>query len=382
MSLDCRDPFGLAECNLTDTYLNNGYSRWPFFEYLAETYGNSFLTGVFAQGQAGAGSATAALAAALAAKGTTLAAAYNAWTTVQLTGAYTVVPLQTQKPTAYATIQTGSKTGALPVQRVSVNHLATRFLEYQRGDGDASEPCYSATLSLTVAMPAGTLSKPTFYWDGGGSSPVPLTVNGNTATATIPWDTCTRATGEAYLSLPNASTTIDAADFVVNATLTVDTTKPANAGAPPPPVSTWGQIVPVPTVQLAPSIYVYGPELLTVAPGDKQLRLIVQSSGDGSLQAAIGSTSLGSGTLRAGNNDLRFNLPASLLVALRRTADVSNTLTLTPVAPSGGNKGTAVMRQVLIQTPAGPTKPTTPAKPAKPKSKPKSKPKPKSKGHK
>jgi hypothetical protein len=137
----------------------------------------------------------------------------------------------------------------------------------------------------------------------------------------------------------------------------------------------WGQVVQVPSVQLPPTVFVYGPELLTLSATDKQLRLIVQSSGDGSLQASIGSTSLGAGTLSAGNNDLRFALPASVLQALRRSANVSNILTLTAVAASGGAQGQTITRHVLIQ---GVTKkPTTPAKPkAKPK------PKPKSKGHK
>ena len=379
MSLDCRDPLGTQECDTSSDYLNNGYSRWPFFEYLAEKYGASFMQGIFAQGQAGAPTATAALANALTAKATTLADTFNAWSTVQMTGNYTVVPLQTQKPAPYAFVQTGSTSGALPVQRVSVNHLATRYLEYDRGDSNVSDPCFAATLSLTVTIPAGTLSKPTFYWDGPGGSPVALTINGSTATASIPWDTCTWLVNQGFLSLPNASQTVDSADFVVNATVTVDTTKPATASSPTDPVSVWGPVVQVPSAQLPPTIFLYGPELLTLSASDKQLRLIVQSSGDGSLQAAIGSTSLGSGTLRAGNNDLRFTLPAILLQALRRSANVSNVLTLTPVAASGGAHGQTITRHVLIQGVRSSKKPTTPAKP---KAKPKSKPKPKTKGHK
>ena len=100
MTLDCRDPNGTNMCSLQDDYENNGYSRWPFFEYLAEKYGPSFIKDIFAQGQAGAASATAALSAALVAKGTTLADTYNAWTTAQLTGGYTVTTLQTAKPRA------------------------------------------------------------------------------------------------------------------------------------------------------------------------------------------------------------------------------------------------------------------------------------------
>jgi hypothetical protein len=385
MSLDCRDPLGANECDTSDDYLNNGYSRWPFFEYLAEQYGSSFVKDVFAQGQAGAATATAALANALAAKGTTLADVFNNWATVQMTGGYTATALQATRPHPYAVVQTGAKSATLPVERAAVNHLAARYIEFDRGNGDPSAACYAATLSLTVTIPAGTSSKPTFFWDVVGSTPVPLSINGSTATAAIPWDTCTWETAAGYLSLPNASQTVDSSDFVVNSTLTVDTTKPASPSTAPDPVSVWGPVVQVPAVQLPPSIYVYGPELLTLSAGDKQLRLVVESSGDGSLQATIGSTSLGAGTLQAGNNDLRFTLPASLLAALRRSANLSNTLTLTPVAVSGGAKGKPVTRRVLIESNTKSTTPSTPKKPtAKPKSKAKPKPKPKSKskGHK
>jgi hypothetical protein len=387
MSLDCRDPFGTQECNTSDDYMNNGYSRWPFFEYLSEKFGASFEKDVFAQGAAGAPTATAALANAIAAKGTTLADVFNAWSTAQMTGGYTVAALQTTKPDPYAAVSTGTTSGPLPVQRAAVNHLAVRYIEFDPGDGDATAACYQATLALTVTIPAGTLSKPTFYWDGLGSTPVPLSINGSTATASIPWNTCTWEANEGMLSLPNASQNVDSADFVVTSTLTVDTTKPANATTAPTPVSVWGQVVPVPAAELPPSIYVYGPELLTLSASDKQLRIIVESSGDGSLQATIGSTSLGAGALRAGNNDLRFTLPASLLVSLRQSADASNILTLTPVAISGGAKGQPVTRQVLIQANTTSTKPATkPATKHKAKAKPvtkhKTKAKPKPKHHK
>ena len=55
MTLDCRDPNGTNMCSLQDDYQNNGYSRWPFFEYLSEKYGASFIKDIFTQGQAGGG---------------------------------------------------------------------------------------------------------------------------------------------------------------------------------------------------------------------------------------------------------------------------------------------------------------------------------------
>jgi len=52
MALDCADP-NTNKCNFDD-YANNGYSRWSFFEYLTEKYGNAFVQDVLARGAAGA----------------------------------------------------------------------------------------------------------------------------------------------------------------------------------------------------------------------------------------------------------------------------------------------------------------------------------------
>ena len=376
MSLDCLDvAINGIGCS-SDDYEAFGYSRWPFFEYLSETYGPSFVLGVFQQAASGASSAVTALSNALAAKGTTLANAFDAWTTVRMSASFTAGSLNAYTPHPYAVVQTGSKTANLPVQRIAVNHLAARYIAFLRGDGDASEACYAGTLSIVVAMPAGVLSKPTFYWNGKGSTPVQLSINGNTASASIPWDTCTWSANFGYLSLPNGSTSVDAAVFVVNTSLTVDTTTPANQGTAPAPITQWGQVVPVPTADLPPAVTVDGPDQITVAPGENQLRLVVESSDSGSLLASIGSTSLGTGTLVPGTNDIRYTLPASLLASVRTSADVSDTLTLTPVAASGGAQGTSVTRHIVIQSAAH----TTKASVAKPKAKPASR--SKSKRHK
>ena len=372
MALDCRDPLGTNMCSLWDDYENNGYSRWPFFEYLSETYGASFLSNVLAQGQAGAGSATAALSNALAAKGTTLADVYNAWTVAQLTAGYSVVPLQTLHPVPYAVIQTGVESATLPVQRVAVNHLSTRYIEFVKGNNDPSIPCFSATMTLIVTIPAGTSSKPVFYWDGGKST-VPLTINGNSASAAITnWDTCTWPVNEGWLSLPNASTSVDATDFVVNTSISIDSAKPAAPSSAPAQQDAYGQVIAVPSVELPPDVTVYGPELLSLSASDKQLRLIVQSNGDGSLKASIGSTSLGSLPLRAGANDLRYSIPSGLLNAVRSSAAASNVLTLTAYAASGGAQGETVTRKIVIQGAPTTTKATVPAK-KKAKAKPASK---------
>jgi len=361
MSLDCRDAFGTSQCDLTSPYLDGGYSRWPFYEYLSERYGASFTNSIFAQGAGTAPTATDALSQALVAKGTTLSDTYNAWSALQLTGGYTIKTLQDLPLTVSgAPIQTGSTPGALPSTTVTVNHLATRYIEFQRGGGqsDPSQPCFAATLSISVALPAGVQSKPMFYWKATGSSPVGLSVSGNTATGAIPWDTCNWLGSAGYLSLPNASwgaTAVDGADFVVSASLSVDTTKPATTSAAPLPVSIWGPVVSAPSSDAPPAITVYGPELLRLSATQRQIRLIVESSGSGTLQAAIGSTALGAGSLRPGNNDLRFTVPASLIASLRRQA-ATNLLTLTPVSPSGAVTGQPVTRQVAFAAVKAPAK--------------------------
>ncbi len=370
MALDCRDPGGKNQCDLSQ-YLNNGYSRWPFFEYLSEKYGASFLTGVLAQGLAGAPGTTAiaSVAAALAAGGTTLADAYNAWTRTELTSSYSVPALQAVKPHPYgAPIFTGTSSGPVTAQKVAVNHLSTRYLQFSRGPASGGSPatvCWKATLSISVTIPAGSLSQPVFYWDGGGGSAVPLSVNGSTATASLPWDTCTWASGEGFLALPNASQAVDAADFGVSATLTVDPTTQVTSITPltpPPHVPVTSPVISVSSADVAPTIEVFGPQLLTLSASDSQIRLIVNASGQGLLSAALGPLSLGTLSLRAGNNDLRFAVPKGTLAAVRRAASPSNVLTLTPTATNGTAIGTAVTRTVSIEaTKKAPAK-KTPAK--------------------
>ena len=93
MALDCRDPLGDNMCDLTDDYKNNGYSRWPFFEYLVEKYGVVVHPRHLHAGRSGRARrrpSMSAIAAALAAKGTTLEDTYNAWITADMTAAYSV----------------------------------------------------------------------------------------------------------------------------------------------------------------------------------------------------------------------------------------------------------------------------------------------------
>jgi hypothetical protein len=350
--LDCRDPVQSWILCARDSYYADGYSRWTFFQFLADKYGNAFAKDVFMQLAAnGPGTSLASLAAALAPKGPTVPDIYNAWAAAELTGGYSVKALQGLKPTVYASVQTGIDNNDTTVTRVPLNHLATRFLQFIRGDNDASHICYNATLNVSVALPTGTeQSRPAFYWDGGGS-PVQLTVSGSTASANIPWDTCTYASNSGYLALPNASAAVDAADFVVTTKLTV-TSAEATPIVPPDPVLTTTPVVPVSSLDVVPTLYLFGPELLMLSPTDTQLRLIVESNGQGSVQATLGSVVLGTVTVRGGNNDLRFRLPAGLLRTLRRAAAAGNVLTLTPVSADGSVTGESVTRTVSVPAPA------------------------------
>jgi hypothetical protein len=110
-----------------------------------------------------------------------------------------------------------------------------------------------------------------------------------------------------------------------------------------------GSPIPAPTTDPAPTLKVYAPEVIRVSTKARLLRFAVFSSGDGKLQAVLGSTSLGSASLRGGNNDVRFLLPTALFKSLR-TKSAANLLALTSVSP-GGAQGSTVTRRVLVQAP-------------------------------
>jgi hypothetical protein len=346
MSVDCSDPQGFAGCDLRDPYANGGYSRWGFFEYLGEKFGASFVKNVFTQA-AGSGTSIGGLVGALAAKGTTLSDIYNAWSTADMSGGYSVSALQAYRPAPLSIISAGAKAGTILSSTVTVNHLATEYIAFTKGDGDNSHPCFAATLSLAVAIPAGASSKPAFFWDAKDSAPVQLAINGGTASASVPWDTCNSPGKKAYLSLPNGSQTLDGASFAVTASLAVDTSKPVTATPPPDLVALPG-VITAPTASVVPTIEVFGPEVLRLSATTQQVRLIVAASGEGTLQAQLGSLSLGAQTLRGGNNDVRFTLPKGILAALRRSAATSNVLTLTPVAGNGTATGPSVTRKISV----------------------------------
>jgi hypothetical protein len=377
MSLDCYDENGASKCSKVG-FENLGASRWPFYEYLTERFGVLFVKELLQDAET-ADDSLAGLQNALAAHGTNLTDIFNAYATKVMTGGWDAPSLNVATlPISGAPIFTGATTGDVPAQLFNVNHLATRYVEIDRGDGAADHACFAATLTITVQIPPGVASKPAFYWNGGGSA-VDLAISGNTATTTVPWDTCMWV-NKGYLSLPNPSTTINGKKFSVSTHLTVDTNTPATAKVPPAPATPFGPTLNVPWADVIPSISIFGPELLKVAATATQIRLIVESSGEGSVTAAFGTLALGAGAVRPGENDLRFTVPKGALTSLRRsTAAGATLLTLTPVSLNG-TSGPAVMQQVTIlpaakQKAAPAKKKAAPAakKQAKPKAKPKKK---------
>ena len=109
-------------------------------------------------------------------------------------------------PTIYQTLQTGVKPGTITSSlQVPVDHMATRYLKFTRGDGTTTGP-YSANALALGDNSGGNPLELMLYWTAAGSSPVALSINGSTASATIPWDTCTWSGPVGLLSLPNAST--------------------------------------------------------------------------------------------------------------------------------------------------------------------------------
>ena len=366
MTLDCRDPFATSQCDFND-YKNNGYSRWPFFEYLYETYGDSFIASILTNAAGGGISATTAIQQALAAKGTTLAAAYEDFISHVLSGNFTPLPLQSILPTTYASIATGTlaslnqktlpgaqlvTTGVVAPTSVDVNHLSTRFLAFTRGGALPDSPCFAATLTINVTIPAGVTSQPYFWWsqpntDGTKQAVQPLSVTGSNATITVPWDTCEWGS-EGLLALPNATTTLDGQDFKVSGSITIDPRTITSASAPPPAVLMPGATADAPTTDGAPQIEVFGPGTIHVDGNDTQLVVPVGASGSGKVSVTLGSVSLGTYSVRAGTTTVRVPLTGAAEQALATAGSGGLTLTVTPQSPGGSASGTAVTRTVVL----------------------------------
>jgi hypothetical protein len=342
-----------SRCGDTE-FDKNGYPGWMLFQYLAEHYGGT--AAVKAVWNQAKGNSTAAgttdLAAVLGA--TSVASFFNDYTTARMTGAFTFTLLAGSRPEVWAEIPVGTTDGAgLPETPVAVNHLAVRYVTLSHGS-DPTLPCFTAELTLNVEIPPGVVSTPTYYANTKTAVPQPLTVSGSTASIEkVPWNTCA-GSPNAYLSLPNDTLDLDGREFTVRGSVKVKLTEPATATDPPAGVHVIGTPISAPSSEPAPTLNIYAPEVLRVSSKTRLLRFVVFSSGDGSLSAVLGSTGLGSATLRGGNNDVRFVLPTKLFQSLRAKSS-SNVLQLTSESPSGA-KGATFTRRVVVQKPPKPKK--------------------------
>ena len=347
-----------AECGDSE-FDKNGYPGWMLFEYLAESSGDAKVKSVLDAAAANPGwTGTQALSSVV--QPTTLGKFFETYTTARLTGNFTSLVLAGVLPQTQGSIVVGSSSGAISPVTLAVNHLAVRFVDLSHGLDTDSGPCFSATLALKVALPAGVASTPYYSANVKGSVAQPFAVSGTTASLTVPWNTC-GGSPRAYVSLPNETNDVvppalDGREFTLSGTVTVDKTKPAAASEAPAGVKVTGPVIQAPTTDPAPVLTLHAPELIRVALKTRLLRFVVFSSGDGTLKATLGSTWLGSAGLHAGNNDVRYVLPTQLLKSLRKTNTPANVLTLSSYSP-GGTQGASVTRRVAMKPVPKPPKP-------------------------
>ena len=347
-----------GECGNSNVTDSAGDPGWSFMEYLNERYGPAVVQSFFTDAAAvnnTAMPATQYVSDVLAAKGATFESVFTDYTVARLTGNFSIQAIKGLLPTPTVSPILGSVTGPIPTSYVAVSHFAARYIALKHGDlsGNSSGTCYAASLALNVTLPSGINAKPYFYSNTAGSTPQALSISGSTASITVPWNTCS-GSPDAYLSLPNPSTdpAANGKEFTIGGTLTVDLNTPTAATLPPAGIYT-GPTVAAPTTDAVPTIVVYGAQIVHVSSVDRMVRLIVFSSGDGQLQASAGSTNLGTYQLRAGNNDVRFKLPQSIVNALRKPAGLAasaSTLTLKFLSP-GGVAGVTVSRKLALVKP-------------------------------
>ena len=339
-----------SECGDSE-FDKNGYPGWMLFEYLAENSGDAKVKSVLDAAAANPGwTGTQALSSVV--QPTTLGKFFENYTTARLTGNFTSAVLAGVLPQTQGSIVVGSSSGAISPVTLAVNHLAVRFVDLSHGLDTDNGPCFSATLALKVALPAGVASTPYYSANVKGSLAQPFAVSGTTASLTVPWNTC-GGSPRAYVSLPNETNDVvppalDGREFTLSGTVTVDKTKPAAASEAPAGVKVTGPVIQAPTTDPAPVLTLHAPELIRVALKTRLLRFVVFSSGDGTLKATLGSTWLGSAGLHAGNNDIRYVLPTQLLKSLRKTNTPGNVLTLTSYS-MGGTQGASVIRRVAMK---------------------------------
>jgi hypothetical protein len=203
-----------------------GYSRWTFFEFLSERYGVGVVREIWERAAVSSETRPGInpIAATLEAHGTTVSAAVLDYSVTNLNGAYSLTQLANANVTAQQTLYTGSATGGLPTQTLTVSHLAAKYIELFPGQLlGSSVGCGAAVLHLRVTIPAGLDTRAYFFAKGNTAVPLALAPVGGAATLDVPWSTCP-STNRALLDLPNPSRTIDGATFTVAVSLTTGTT--------------------------------------------------------------------------------------------------------------------------------------------------------------
>jgi hypothetical protein len=217
------DPWVPLDCLGTDCGdAPGGYRGSIFWEYLGEHYGTGFVHEAFIrEAQLGAFDHQAhdlqALEEALAARGTSLAAAFDGYAQAAVAGQITRPGVLPHAPTPSRLFYAEQPFNYVP-QIVTVDHLAMRVIAFL-GAADAAAPCKPATLDVHVALPPGVPSQPVFViYPPSGYPPAtavyPLAISGATASAEIPWATCASSVGS--LAVPNASTSADAQPFTIS----------------------------------------------------------------------------------------------------------------------------------------------------------------------
>lgn len=179
-----------------------GYGQWPFFEYVQERAGGTAaVRGIWEQlaRYDDGGHTLEALAASLAAHGSSLAAAYNGYVRANLLPRRYKNPilhaLGTRAPAATPVVLV-ARAGASGLLTAQLPHLSAQyFLVRSRCTGKRTKPL---RLSLAVALPAGAGAVPSLRV---GTTVRSLAVSGGTARTSVRFTPCTKV----LLGLPNPS---------------------------------------------------------------------------------------------------------------------------------------------------------------------------------
>ncbi len=320
-SLDC--PAGSPCSSPTDL----SYARWIFFDFLSERYGPGIvkeLLGRMATLEADTGSLDLdALDDVLAAHGSSLTQAFDDFSAANAAGGYRYPGLSgsTKYLRPALAAYTGATSISLAAQALTIDHLAASFVRIYSGDPRSTPPnCGAAILHISVTIPAGVQSQPSFA-DAQGVHP--LTVNGSTASADLPWSNCMGSQG--VLAVPNASRTADGAQFVVR--MSTDVIPPR-----------------LPAGTHAPLINLKFPLAAHVERKHRYLAFTIHATGTGTLHVLLKTHYIRrSYRLHAGTNRLQLRLPSDLRSGKHQ-------LVFTVYSTTGA-RGKTVKRHVTIHLP-------------------------------